>query len=102
MNKLVFKLQEPSLDSVSEEEKHQQQLLSNFDCFIGARKTVAENLAKRIQKECGIFVITGTSGCGKTTFAVSTMIPFFYLKECTYIHSCFPFFEVNLILFHVT
>ncbi|XP_021002765.2 telomerase protein component 1 isoform X3 [Parasteatoda tepidariorum] len=64
---------EPPLDCVSEEEKHQQHLLSNFHCFIGARRFLAENLAKTINKECGIFLITGASGCGKTTFAVDLL-----------------------------
>ncbi|GBL79074.1 Telomerase protein component 1 [Araneus ventricosus] len=65
--------QDPYADDVMEEEMCQQALLHSFDSFVEVKNSPVENLVKEIEKQCGIFLITGNPGSGKTTFVVDLL-----------------------------
>ncbi|KAF8790953.1 Telomerase protein component 1 like protein [Argiope bruennichi] len=65
--------EDPYADDVMEEEMCQQSLLHSFDSFVEVKNSPVGDLMKEIEKHCGIFLITGSPGSGKTTFVVDLL-----------------------------
>ncbi|KAG8194867.1 hypothetical protein JTE90_029160 [Oedothorax gibbosus] len=63
---------DPFADEIAEE-VDQQQLLNSQDHFVESKKFPSDVFLKKLQKECGIFLISGTAGSGKTTFVVNML-----------------------------
>lgn len=57
------------MDDVAEE-MHQQHLFNSQDYFVESKNFPTDAFIKTFQKECGIFLVSGTPGSGKTTFVV--------------------------------
>ncbi|GFY54195.1 telomerase protein component 1 [Trichonephila inaurata madagascariensis] len=76
--------EDPYVDDFIEEEICQQHLLESLDYIIEIKNSPMENLIKQIRKDNGIFLVTGTPGCGKTTFVLSNLFPNLWISVLVY------------------
>ncbi|GIY87685.1 hypothetical protein CDAR_118681 [Caerostris darwini] len=64
--------EDPYVDDELDEETCQQDILQSY-YFVDLKNSPVDSLIKEIKEESGIFLITGTPGCGKTSFVINVL-----------------------------